>query len=187
VKVDRTDLPGVLILEPHVVRDERGFFYEAFNADTFAGLAADGVAAAFVQDNHSRSTERVLRGLHYQLRRPQGKLVTCVRGTIFDVAADIRVGSPTFGRWTGVTLDGDAPRYLWIPEGFAHGFCTLSPVADVLYKCTDLYAASDDHGVLWSDETLGIRWPIGDPITSLKDRQYQPLDPARSDLPRYEA
>lgn len=187
MKVDHTDLPGVLILEPHVFQDGRGFFYEAFNAGTFARLATEGVPTRFLQDTHSRSTRNVLRGLHYQLRRPQGKLITCVRGTIFDVAVDIRVGSPTFGRWAAVTLDGDAPRYLWIPEGFAHGFCTLSPVADVLYKCTDLYAADDDHGVLWSDETLGIRWPVTDPITSPKDREYPALNSGRTDLPVYVA
>jgi dTDP-4-dehydrorhamnose 3,5-epimerase len=166
-------------------RDDRGFFYEAFNAGVFAEHAGDGLPTRFVQDNHSRSTEKVLRGLHFQLRRPQGKLVTCVRGRIFDVAVDVRVGSPTFGRWAGMTLDGDTPRYLWIPEGFAHGFCTLSSVADVLYKCTDSYAADDDHGVLWSDESLGIRWPVSDPIISSKDQRYPTLDSSRSDLPRF--
>jgi len=168
-----------------VFSDDRGFLYESFNVDVFAGLAPEGLPTSFVQDNHSRSTERVLRGLHYQLQRPQGKLVTCVRGTIFDVAVDIRAGSPTFGRWTGVTLNGDAPRYVWIPAGFAHGFCALSPVVDVIYKCTELYVAEDDHGVLWSDERIGIAWPIRDPITSPKDQQYAGLDASRADLPRY--
>jgi dTDP-4-dehydrorhamnose 3,5-epimerase len=187
VKVDHTELPGVLMVEPRVFHDGRGFFYEAFNAGVFARFATEGLPASFVQENHSRSTERVLRGLHYQLRRPQGKLVTCVRGTIFDVAVDIRVGSPTFGRWLGATLDGDAPRYLWIPAGFAHGFCTLSPVADVLYKCTEPYAADDDRGVLWSDATLGIRWPVSDPIISPKDQKQPALDPTRTDLPIFGA
>ena len=185
MKVQQTDLPGVLVLEPRVFRDERGFIYEAFNTEVFARHAAEGLPTAFVQDNHSRSTEGVLRGLHYQLRQPQGKLVTCVRGTIFDVAVDIRVGSPTFGKWTGLTLSGDDPCYVWIPAGFAHGFCTLSPVADVMYKCTALYAAEDDHGVLWSDETIGISWPLGHPTLSAKDQRHARLDPARADLPRY--
>jgi dTDP-4-dehydrorhamnose 3,5-epimerase len=185
VRIERTELPGVLVIEPRLFRDDRGFFYESFNADAFARHAEEGLPTRFVQDNHSRSTEHVLRGLHYQLQRPQGKLVTCVRGTIFDVAVDIRVGSPTFGRWTGVTLDGDAPRYLWIPAGFAHGFCTLSPVADVIYKCTALYDAGDEHGVLWSDDAVGISWPVRDPILSPKDQRYAGLDPTRANLPRY--
>lgn len=185
MKVHQTDLPEVLLLEPRFYRDERGFFYEAFNADVFAAHGDLGLPKSFVQDNHSRSSEHVLRGLHYQLTRPQGKLVTCVRGTIFDVAVDIRLGSPTFGRWVAETLSGDEPRYLWIPPGFAHGFCVLSPVADVIYKCTDLYSSSDDRGVLWSDEHIGIQWPIRDPLTSEKDRQYAGLDPNRLDLPRY--
>jgi dTDP-4-dehydrorhamnose 3,5-epimerase len=185
MRVERTELPGVLLLEPRVFRDDRGFFYESFNAEVFARLADEGLPTSFVQDNHARSSERVLRGLHYQLRKPQGKLVTCVRGTIFDVAVDIRVGSPTFGQWTGVTLNGDTPRYVWIPAGFAHGYCVLSPLADVMYKCTELYAPGDDHGVLWSDERIGITWPVHDPITSPKDRELIGLVPNRDDLPRY--
>ena len=187
MKVERTALPGVLLLEPRVFHDDRGFFYESFNADVFARLADEGLPTSFVQDNHSRSTQRVLRGLHYQLHRPQAKLVTCVRGTIFDVAVDIRIGSPTFGRWTGVTLDGEAPRYVWIPAGFAHGFCVLSPIADVIYKCTELYVGEDEHGVLWSDERIGITWPVIDPIISPKDRQLRGLDPDRTNLPHYSA
>jgi dTDP-4-dehydrorhamnose 3,5-epimerase len=185
VKVTPTDLPGVVVVEPRVFRDDRGFFYESFNSDAFAQHAEQGLPTAFVQDNHSRSTERVLRGLHFQLHRPQGKLITCVRGTIYDVAVDIRVGSPTFGQWTGVTLSGDEPRYVWIPAGFAHGFCTLSPVADVIYKCTDLYVPGDDRGVLWSDSAIGITWPVKVPILSPKDERHAGLDPAREDLPRY--
>ena len=185
MKVRPTELPGVLVLEPRVFRDDRGFFYEAFNEAVFAEHAGSGLPTRFVQDNHSRSTENVVRGLHFQLRRPQGKLVTCVRGRIFDVAVDVRVGSPTFGRWTSMTLDGDTPQYIWVPEGFAHGFCTLSAVADVLYKCTDGYAPDDDHGVLWSDASLGISWPVSDPIISSKDQRYSTLDSSRSDLPRY--
>lgn len=185
MKIHHTALPGVLVLEPRLFRDERGFFYEAFNADVFAMHADVGLPTRFVQDNHSRSTEQVLRGLHFQLERPQGKLVTCVHGVIFDVAVDIRVGSPTFGRWISETLSGDEPRYLWIPPGFAHGFGVLSPVADVVYKCTELYSPSDDRGVLWSDERIGIEWPIRDPLTSVKDQRYDGLDPNRSDLPQY--
>jgi dTDP-4-dehydrorhamnose 3,5-epimerase len=185
MKIQQTELPGVLVLEPRVFGDERGFFYESFNAQTFAGLAGEGLPTGFVQENHSRSTQRVLRGLHYQLRHPQGKLVTCVHGSIYDVIVDIRVGSPTFGHWVSVALSADVPRYVWIPGGFAHGFCTVSPVADVLYKCTALYVPGDDHGVLWSDATLAIPWPVADPVLSPKDLQYAGLDPARSDLPRY--
>jgi dTDP-4-dehydrorhamnose 3,5-epimerase len=187
VRVAPTALPGVLVIEPRVFRDDRGFFYESFNADAFARLADHGLPSSFAQDNHSRSSHRVLRGLHYQLHRPQGKLVTCVRGTIYDVAVDIRVGSPTFGQWTGVTLSGDEPRYVWIPAGFAHGFCTLSSVADVIYKCTDLYVPGDDRGVLWSDDAIGIAWPVDEPILSPKDQRHAGLDPARADLPRYGA
>lgn len=187
MKVDPTELPGVLVLEPRVFRDDRGFFYESFNADVFARHASEGLPSGFAQDNHSRSTAGVLRGLHYQLHRPQGKLVTCMHGTIFDVAVDIRVGSPTFGRWTAVTLSGDVPRYFWIPPGFAHGFCVLSSSADVIYKCTDVYIAEDDRGVLWSDERIGVPWPLRDPITSPKDQRYARLDPARADLPRYDS
>jgi dTDP-4-dehydrorhamnose 3,5-epimerase len=185
VKVERTALPEVLVVEPRVFRDERGFLYESFNSEVFARHQDEGLPSSFVQHNHSRSTEGVLRGLHYQLHRPQGKLVTCVRGAIFDVAVDIRVGSSTFGRWIGVVLDGDSPRYLWIPPGFAHGFCTLSPVADVLYHCTALYAPEDEHGVLWSDESIGISWPVRDPILSPKDQRYGGLASSTADLPRY--
>jgi dTDP-4-dehydrorhamnose 3,5-epimerase len=185
VKIVATELPGVLVLEPRLFRDDRGFFYESFNEERFASHAGVGLPMTFRQDNHSRSSQHVLRGLHYQLRRPQGKLVTCVRGSIFDVAVDIRVGSPTFRQWIGVTLDESTPRYLWIPPGFAHGFCVLSPVADVIYKCTDVYVADDDHGVLWSDPSIGVQWPVSDPLTSPKDQAYPRIDPARSDLPRF--
>ena len=185
MKVHQTELPGVLLLQPRIFRDDRGFFYESFNEQVFARHAVEGLPTQFVQDNHSRSVEGVLRGLHYQLTQPQGKLVTCVRGTIFDVAVDIRVGSPTFGRWTAATLTGDDPHYLWIPPGFAHGFCVLSPVADVIYKCTAPYLAEDDRGVLWSDPRIGVPWPVSDPLLSPKDLRHPGLDPARADLPRY--
>lgn len=182
MKVTETTLPGVLHIEPRIFRDDRGFFLESFNTERFA---AHGLPASFAQDNHSRSQGRVLRGLHYQLRRPQGKLVGAVRGRIFDVAVDIRVGSPTFGRWTGMMLDGESPSYLWIPPGFAHGFCACSDTVDVVYKCTDVYVPDDEHGVLWSDPAIGIEWPVADPILSPKDQRYAPLDPARTDLPRF--
>lgn len=170
------------MIEPRVFRDDRGFFMETFHDDRFREA---GLPVRFRQDNHSRSNLNVLRGLHYQLEHPQGKLVTCVYGTVFDVAVDIRVGSPTFGRWTGVTLSADAPRCMWIPPGFAHGFCALSAVADVTYKCTDVYHAEDDRGVLWNDPTIGIQWPIRDVLLSPKDQRHAPLDPTRRDLPSY--
>lgn len=185
MKVIPTALPGVLVLEPPVFRDERGFLYESFNVEAFAKHASDGLPTVFRQDNHSRSTARVLRGLHYQLRRPQGKLVTCVRGEIYDVVVDIRIGSPTFGQWSGIALDEQTPRFVWIPPGFAHGFCALSPVADVLYKCTDVYVPGDDRGVSWSDPTIGIRWPVSDPILSERDQRHPTLDQATANLPTY--
>ena len=184
MKIVETSLPGVLLIEPRVFGDERGFFYESFNAPRFA---EHGLPTEWKQDNHSRSQRDVLRGLHYQLRRPQGKLVTCIRGEVFDVAVDIRTGSPTFGKWMGIHLSGDKPQYIWIPPGFAHGFCVLSDVADFMYKCTDIYQADDDRGVLWSDPTISIAWPVATPSLSGKDTQYLPLDPSRTDLPRYNA
>ena len=182
MKVTPTALAEVLLIEPKMFEDERGFFYESFNATRFA---EHGLPTEWPQDNHSRSTRGVLRGLHYQLRLPQGKLGTVVRGEVFDVAVDIRRGSPTFGRWTATTLSESRPRYLWIPPGFAHGYCTVSPTADFLYKCTALYDAADDRGVLWSDPRIGIEWPIAEPLLSPKDRRYAGLDEGRDDLPTY--
>jgi dTDP-4-dehydrorhamnose 3,5-epimerase len=163
-----------------VFSDDRGFFLEAYNERRFAEF---GLPARFRQDNHSRSVKGVLRGLHYQVRQPQGKLVSVIRGQIFDVAVDVRRGSSTFGRWHGVTLSADEPRYLWVPPGFAHGLCVLSDVADVVYKCTELFAPDDEGGVLWNDPTVGIEWPIANPILSPKDRRLPGLSPERSDLP----
>lgn len=177
-----TALPGVVVLRPRVFADDRGFFYESFHDERFA---AAGLPTAFRQDNHSRSTRGVIRGLHYQLDRPQGKLVTCIRGSVLDVVVDIRVGSPNFGRWDAVTLSEDSPRYVWVPPGFAHGFCVTSDVADVVYKCTDIYAPHDQRGVRWSDPELGIQWPAGEARVSEKDQQYLPLRAERDDLPRY--
>ena len=182
MKLVPTTLDGVMILEPRVFRDERGFFLETFNAGTLAGTPLE---TTFVQDNHSRSTRGVLRGLHYQLKNPQGKLVRVIRGSIFDVAVDIRVGSPNFGRWTGVQLDDKNLRSLWIPPGFAHGFCVLSDEVDVVYKCTTLYDAADDRGVAWNDSRIGIDWPVSDPVISEKDRKWVGLSETRADLPRF--
>lgn len=166
MKIIETELPGVLIIEPQVFRDERGFFLESFHAERYREA---GIDMAFVQDNHSRSRKGVLRGLHFQRRHPQGKLVRASRGSIFDVAADIDPASPTFGQYVGVTLSDENHRQMWIPPGFAHGFCVLSDEADFEYKCTDLYYPNDEGGVLWSDPDLNIQWPLSDPLLSAKD------------------
>jgi len=166
MRVVPTELPDVLVLEPVVHRDARGFFLETYHSERFATA---GIAGPFVQDNHSRSERGVLRGLHAQKRRPQGKLVRAVQGEIFDVAVDVRPGSPTFGRWTGVTLDAESFRQLWIPVGFLHGFCVMSDSAEIEYKCTALYDREDEIGVAWNDPDIGIVWPIANPILSPKD------------------
>jgi dTDP-4-dehydrorhamnose 3,5-epimerase len=183
VKTIPTDLPGVVIIEPRVFPDARGFFFESYHAERYAQA---GIPSPFVQDNHSCSARGTIRGLHYQLRRPQGKLLRAIRGTVFDVAVDIRRGSPAFGRWTGVELSAENKRQIFIPAGYAHGFCVTSDVAEVEYKCTDFYVADDQHGVLWSDPTIGIRWPVRDPILSNGDRGHLPLTLDRDDLPAYE-
>jgi dTDP-4-dehydrorhamnose 3,5-epimerase len=182
VTVRGTSLPGVLVFEPRVFRDGRGFFTETFSTREIEG---SGVPTDFVQDNHSRSSRGVLRGLHYQLHKPQGKLVHVARGSVFDVAVDIRVGSPTFGKWFGTELNDENLHSLWVPEGFAHGFFVLSDVADVIYKCTRLYEASDDRGVAWNDPRIGIEWPDSNPLVSPKDAAYEGLSESRTDLPRY--
>lgn len=181
MKVRQTTLPGVLILEPKVFRDERGFFMETFSTRALEG---SGIPGLFVQDNHSRSSRGVLRGLHYQLHYPQGKLVHVTRGKIFDVAVDIRLGSPTFGKWFGTELDDENLLSLWIPAGFAHGFCVLSDVADVTYKCTSLYSPDDDRGIAWNDPDVGIEWPVSTPLISEKDSQH-PLLSRHPGLPVY--
>lgn len=164
-----TELPDVLLLEPRVFGDERGFFFESFNARAFA--EATGLTREFVQDNHSRSVRGVLRGLHYQISQPQGKLVRVVAGEVFDVAVDLRRGSPTFGRWAGVNLSADNKRMMWVPEGFAHGFLVLSESAEFLYKTTDYYAPEHERCIRWDDPQLGIGWPLQDaPQLSAKDR-----------------
>ena len=171
LNVIRTPLEGVLILEPKVFGDARGFFLESYNRRDFA--AATGVDVDFVQDNHSRSRRGVLRGLHYQIKQPQGKLVRVVRGAVFDVAVDIRRSSPTFGRWTGAELSEENQRQFWIPPGFAHGFLVLTDTADFLYKATDWYAPEHERGIAWNDPAIGVEWPldaIGEPLLSDKDR-----------------
>lgn len=182
MKITPLSIPEVLCLEPRVFRDERGFFIEWFNEERFA---EHGLPTVFRQDNHSRSVKGVLRGLHFQHPRAQGKLVTVVRGAVYDAVVDIRVGSPTFGEWCSVTLTEDEPRLVWVPPGFAHGFCALTDVADVVYKCTDVYVPSQDNSVRWSDPMVGIRWPIDNPILSPKDRDAPLLSSTRDDLPHY--
>lgn len=162
-------IPDVVLLEPRVFGDDRGFFFESFNQAKFE--AAIGRSVNFVQDNHSRSVKNVLRGLHYQVRQPQGKLVRVVAGEVFDVAVDLRKSSPTFGQWVGEILSADNKKQLWIPEGFAHGFVVLSESAEFLYKTTDYYAPEHERCILWSDPSIGISWPVnGEPMLSAKDR-----------------
>jgi dTDP-4-dehydrorhamnose 3,5-epimerase len=167
MKAIETSLPGVLIIEPRVFADDRGFFMETYHAAKL--LATAGIDAPFVQDNHSGSTAGVLRGLHYQEPTAQGKLVRAVSGSIFDVAVDIRRGSPHFRRWVGVELSAENRRQLWVPPGFAHGFCVLTDWADVLYKCTTLYEGENDRGIIWNDPEIGIDWPVAEPVLSAKD------------------
>jgi dTDP-4-dehydrorhamnose 3,5-epimerase len=170
VKVLRGAIPDVLILEPKVFGDARGFFFESYNRRAFRD--ATGIDTEFVQDNHSRSAKNVLRGLHYQIRQPQGKLVRVTAGEIYDVAVDLRRSSPTFGRWEAIRLDAESKRMLWIPAGFAHGFLVTSQSAEMLYKTTDYYAPEHERTLLWSDPALAIPWPLaGEPILTEKDRR----------------
>jgi len=167
MKVETTHIPGTLIIEPVVFGDDRGFFWESFNEKEMRII---GIDAHFVQDNHSRSQCNVLRGLHYQINQPQGKLVRVVSGKVFDVAVDIRRDSPTFGKWAGVELSAENKRMFWLPPGLAHGFVVLSDFADFLYKTTDYYAPQFERTILWNDPDLGIEWPLADqPILSAKD------------------
>lgn len=176
LKVIHTEIPDVLIIEPKVFGDARGFFLESFNQQAF--VDATGVNLDFVQDNHSRSSRGVLRGLHYQLIQPQGKLVRVVNGAVFDVAVDLRKGSPTFGKWAGVELTAENHRQLWVPPGFGHGFVVLSESADFLYKTTDYYAPQHERCIVWNDPAIGIRWPdVGcEPMLSIKDQQGLALE-----------
>ena len=174
MKVTPTAIPEVLAIEPRAFSDSRGFFYESFNARTFRELT--GLEPHFVQDNHTRSRKNVLRGLHYQIKQPQGKLVRVVAGEVFDVAVDIRKNSPTFGRWVGQILSAENMRQLWIPVGFAHGFVVLSASADFLYKTTDYWAAEHERCIAWNDPDLAVDWPISEPpILSPKDGVGLPL------------
>lgn len=170
MKVMATAIPDVLVLEPKVFGDARGFFFESYNQRAFA--EATGLSPSFVQDNHSRSAKGVLRGLHYQIRQPQGKLVRVVAGEVFDVAVDLRKSSPTFGHWAGEILSADNKRMMWVPEGFAHGFVVISEHAEFLYKTTDYYAPEHERCIRWDDPAIGIEWPLaGQPQLSVKDMQ----------------
>ena len=172
-----TKVSDVLIIEPRVFEDDRGFFFESYNEKAFAEKI--GVTTHFVQDNHSRSTQNVLRGLHYQIQQPQGKLVRAVVGAVFDVAVDLRKSSPTFGQWVSCLMSAENKRQLWVPAGFAHGFCVVSEVAEVLYKTTDYYAPQHERCVLWNDPDLAIAWSLtGEPVVSAKDQAGQPLKTA---------
>ncbi|MEM9554330.1 MAG: dTDP-4-dehydrorhamnose 3,5-epimerase [Acidobacteriota bacterium] len=180
-----TGLAGVVLVEPVVHRDDRGFFLETFHAEKYAGGGVPAGGERFVQDNHSRSVRATLRGLHAQTRRPQGKLVRAVEGAIWDVAVDIRRGSPTFGLWVGYTLSADNFHQLYVPPGFLHGFCVLTDTAQVEYKCTDLYDPGHELGVAWNDPDLAIEWPIDDPILSAKDAAAPQLRELEAELPLY--
>jgi dTDP-4-dehydrorhamnose 3,5-epimerase len=173
MRIHPTNLKEVKLIEPRVFADSRGFFFESYNQRALAEL---GIRETFVQDNHSKSERGVLRGLHYQLIQPQGKLVRAVRGEVYDVAVDLRRSSPTFGQWTGHLLSEDNKQMLWIPEGFGHGFLVLSEVAEVLYKATDFYAPQGERSILWNDPEIGIHWPdVGEPTLSTKDAAGTPL------------
>ncbi|MDG2539371.1 dTDP-4-dehydrorhamnose 3,5-epimerase [Dyella jiangningensis] len=183
MKFIETSLPGCVVIEPQVFGDSRGFFYESYNE---AKYREAGIDRRFVQSNVSRSARGVLRGLHYQWPNPQGKLVSVLEGEVYDVAVDIRRGSPTFGQWAGVMLTAENHRHFWIPEGFAHGFCVLSEFATFSYQCTDLYDAKADGGVRWNDPAIGIDWPVSEPLLSDKDSKTPLLvDVSPDRLPEY--
>ena len=182
MKLVPTDLPGVVRVEPEVHQDSRGFFFEVFHAEKFA---AQGVDVRFVQDNHSFSRRGALRGLHLQTDEPQGKLVRCLRGEIWDVAVDVRRGSPRFGRWTACRLAGENRLQLWIPPGFAHGFCVLSDEAEVEYKCTSVYRPQGELSVRWNDPAIGVEWPVEEPLVSIRDAAAPTLAELGERLPSY--
>jgi len=172
VKFVPAALAGVVVVEPDIHRDARGFFLESYHAEKYR---AGGVPGVFVQDNHSRSAGGTIRGLHLQLRRPQGKLIRVIEGEIFDVAVDVRRGSPTFGKWVGVTLSAENFKQCYIPKGFAHGFAVVSAVAQVEYKCTDVYDKASEIGIAWDDPAIGIRWPVSNPVLSDRDTRHPRL------------
>jgi dTDP-4-dehydrorhamnose 3,5-epimerase len=176
------ELPGVIVVEPDVYRDARGFFLETYHE---AKYREGGITGPFVQDNHSRSVRGSLRGLHAQLRRPQGKLMRVVEGEVFDVAVDIRRGSPTFGRWTGITISGENFRQVYVPPGFAHGFCVMSDSAHLEYKCTAPYDPGDEIAIAWNDPDLAIAWPLSQPMVSAKDSAAPPLKAVLDRLPPF--
>jgi dTDP-4-dehydrorhamnose 3,5-epimerase len=184
MQVLETPLPGVLVIEPRVFQDDRGYFYESYHEKRYWDA---GLQVQFVQDNHSHSQRGTLRGLHYQLQHPQGKLVRVAVGEVFDVAVDIRKGSPTFGHWYGVYLSGENNKQLYVPPGYAHGFCVLSETADFLYKCTDFYTPGDEYAVLWNDPDIQIQWPsIINPLLSPKDAEAPLLHAIAADhLPKF--
>ncbi|QAU24932.1 dTDP-4-dehydrorhamnose 3,5-epimerase [Dyella sp. M7H15-1] len=185
MKAVQTSLPGVLVVEPQVFEDSRGFFYESYHQAKYAAL---GIHAGFVQTNVSRSSRGVLRGLHYQWPHPQGKLVSVLEGEVYDVAVDIRRGSPTFGQWTSAMLTANNHRHMWIPDGFAHGFCVLSGHATFIYQCTTLYDSTADASICWNDAAIGIDWPMSEPLISAKDAKAPLLaDVAANRLPLFEA
>ena len=182
MKFVETELPGVVIVEPDVHRDARGWFVETWCAPKYA---AGGLGATFVQDNHSHSVRGTLRGLHAQTPRAQAKLLRAAAGEIFDVAVDIRRGSPTFGKWVGVVLSAENAKQIYIPEGFAHGFCVLSETADLAYKCTDVYVPQDEITLRWDDPAVGVAWPIADPLLSPRDASAKTLAELADQLPLY--
>jgi len=182
VRFIETELRGVILIEPVVFQDRRGHFLETYHEKKYA---AAGIPGPFIQDNFSRSVRDTLRGLHYQLKHAQGKLVMVVEGAVFDVSVDIRKGSPMFGKWVGLELSAENKRQLYIPPGFAHGFCVISDVASVVYKCTNFYAPEGERGIIWNDRTLGIRWPVQHPLLSSKDEAYKTLADMASELPVY--
>lgn len=184
MKVTETNLPGVLIIEPKVFQDARGFFLETFSATRYEKA---GVPGPFVQDNHSRSLKGTVRGLHLQVRKPQAKLMRAVSGSMLDVAVDVRVGSPTFGRWTSALLSGENFKQLYVPRGFAYGFAVLSDVVDVEYKCTEYYDPDDELTGRWNDRAIGIEWSVMEPVLSVRDRDARPLAELLDRLPRYAA
>lgn len=177
-----TELKSIILIEPDVHEDQRGYFFEFYHERKYT---EGEITSSFIQDNYSQSVRGTLRGLHYQLKKPQGKLIVVVEGAVFDIVVDIRRGSPTFGKWYGVELSSENKRQLYVPPGFAHGFCVLSKAAGVVYKCTNFYSPEDEHGIIWNDPMIGISWPVANPLLSLKDQSYKSLAESEAHLPLY--